>query len=669
MAKVIADHKFRIARTDCRSAALVTLAALLFTTASTAKATVIHVTLPSMYGAGCTLREVIQQEEGHPLQQYYCPRTSGDDEIIIDVPDIFMTKNGFLPFPPGLGGATVTLTTPLPKVTIHGLYLSLGGNLTIKGPIGLSAGLFGEFTVPNSFLVNGQGSTLRLAGTGIFSNHGDSHFAATPYYGGAINNLGTLIIEGTPTFSDNKAEVGGAIANEVSGHAARTNMLFFRNSGKVVFSNNSAQLGAAIYNRLGRVEIDNAEFRGNSARDGSAVFTEQTPKFGFRTTTTIANSLLDGNKGSSIGRGGALTVENAELSIANTRIINNSEGDAAGSGRGGAIYVDHLSTLRMRNSECANNTARAGGCIWASSPEVTMDGVSCHGNRGSNGGCVHVDTGGAVSLVRSTCSGNSSSFGGCAGVTKEAELTADNSSITANHAGGGGGIFGDGSRAEVVVNDSIVTTNSANRGGGILSVGPNAALVINASTLANNKAPVGSGVQAEHFSAVVAVNSTFANQGSKSVPGIHLVNSHGELVFSTFSSAYLHADGVVEGDLRDSILLNSSSCLGHLADGGFNIQFPAAEAVCRNTIPVVNPMLDPAGLRDNGGPTPTIAELPGSPSRNTIPLMFCTGPNGHPLRVDQRGLPRPDPHGEPLCDKGAFQYQTAEPPSQPRRRE
>jgi hypothetical protein len=72
----------------------------------------------------------------------------------------------------------------------------------------------------------------------------------------------------------------------------------------------------------------------------------------------------------------------------------------------------------------------------------------------------------------------------------------------------------------------------------------------------------------------------------------------------------------------------------------------------------IDPLLDPAGLKFNGGPTQTIALQPDSPAIDAIPLAHCkdlaSPPN--PLIIDQRGFPRPD-IGEANCDIGAFEVQ------------
>src|SRR5215469_11597574 len=86
-------------------------------------------------------------------------------------------------------------------------------------------------------------------------------------------------------------------------------------------------------------------------------------------------------------------------------------------------------------------------------------------------------------------------------------------------------------------------------------------------------------------------------------------------------------------------------------DGG--IPFSATGSL-NNT----DPLLDPAGLANNGGPTQTIALVLGSPAIDAIPLDSCTDQMGNPLKADQREFPRTDA-GEQVCDIGAYEFQDA----------
>jgi hypothetical protein len=63
----------------------------------------------------------------------------------------------------------------------------------------------------------------------------------------------------------------------------------------------------------------------------------------------------------------------------------------------------------------------------------------------------------------------------------------------------------------------------------------------------------------------------------------------------------------------------------------------------------VDPLLDPSGLQNNGGPTDTIALQSASPAIDAIPLASCPA-------IDQRSVTRPDA-GETACDIGAVEVQ------------
>jgi fibronectin-binding autotransporter adhesin len=254
-----------------------------------------------------------------------------------------------------------------------------------------------------------------------------------------------------------------------------------------------------------------------------------------------------------------------------------------------------------------------------------------------------------VTINGSQITGNKASFGGGLLVQRGSKVSIGNSTISGNEATGRG--------------DGV--------GGGIFAF-DHTAVTMSGSTLKDNLASSdGAGAQFQNFSSLTAVNSTFANEGPVDRPakGIHFVNSYANLISTTFYSAPLGIDGAVTGDIRNTILYNSNACLGNIEDGHFNVQSPTPAESCRiasiEIIPKLEDLrLDPAGLKDNGGPTTTVAELPvtGSPTIDQIPLMMCTDQNGKPLKVDQRGFPRPDPYGDKaLCDIGAYEYQAPKP--------
>jgi hypothetical protein len=177
-------------------------------------------------------------------------------------------------------------------------------------------------------------------------------------------------------------------------------------------------------------------------------------------------------------------------------------------------------------------------------------------------------------------------------------------------------------------------------------------------------------------------NSTFSNNSATSVSvsgtgsGGGILNDGGLLTItnSTFSGNSAELDGgggiLVVGGITGSASVKStilaanagSNCTGTITDAGYNISDDAtcgfAKTGSANNGDGVNPMLSPTGLANNGGPTQTIALLPGSPAIDAIPLAHCTDqaspPN--PIITDQRLFPRPD-GGEVFCDIGAYEVQ------------
>ena len=127
-----------------------------------------------------------------------------------------------------------------------------------------------------------------------------------------------------------------------------------------------------------------------------------------------------------------------------------------------------------------------------------------------------------------------------------------------------------------------------------------------------------------------------------------LLNAQGVSGTVVSGGIYNYSDSYTpEGSVtvQNSIIANSSSggnCAGGITDEGGNISYPDQTCPGLN----VDPKLDPQGLRDNGGPTKTIALLPGSPA-------IDAGVSCPPPATDQRGYLRP---AGSACDIGAYEY-------------
>ena len=115
--------------------------------------------------------------------------------------------------------------------------------------------------------------------------------------------------------------------------------------------------------------------------------------------------------------------------------------------------------------------------------------------------------------------------------------------------------------------------------------------------------------------------------------------------------------------LASSGAVSIRNLAGHVSSWGYNVCTDDGGGFLYRPPDQINtdPLLDAAGLSDNGGPTSTIALLPGSPAidqgkRDAVPGLGSD--------TDQRGFPRPSDHllipdapGGDGSDVGAFEVQ------------
>jgi Chlamydia polymorphic membrane protein (Chlamydia_PMP) repeat len=290
----------------------------------------------------------------------------------------------------------------------------------------------------------------------------------------------------------------------------------------------------------------------------------------------------------------------------------------SGNGSVGILSVDPEAWLALRGVTLTGGFGCIGAAIYNFGGEVTVADSTLSGNSvvrclGSAWGGAIYNGAGTVTVANSTISDNSAVDAGGGIFNDFGAVNLTSSTISGNITpipgrGSGAGIFNEGGTADIT--DSTVSGNLAgDQGGGIYTDWPGKTNIVS-STLAGNSA---------------------SHEGFD-------INNNGV------------GTSVATTTLQGSIVGNCLNDGGTLNDGGYNISSDSSCGFSGTSLFVTDPKLGP--LANYGGPTETMALLPGSPAIDRIPLG--TGGCGTTIATDQRGISRPQ---GTKCDVGASELQ------------
>ena len=249
--------------------------------------------------------------------------------------------------------------------------------------------------------------------------------------------------------------------------------------------------------------------------------------------------------------------------------------------------------------------------------------------------------------------------GGRTAITNAGSLTASDCLFTHNGSPGfGGAIYNDGTfaNAQLTLFRCTLSGNSAVRGGGIYnrsSRGSHGTVSLTNCTLSGNSAERDGGAiynlgTSNGTSSFTLTNCTLTgNTGTQSVGGIY--NDAQDFEGEGIASVAI-TNTILNGNPSGGVTIFNDSDShggGQITSHGANISSDNGGGflVAAGDRPNTNPKLDPAGLRDNGGLTPTIALQSDSPA-------IDTGNDSSAPPSDQRGLSRVG-----RSDIGAFEFQ------------
>ncbi|MBI1763870.1 MAG: right-handed parallel beta-helix repeat-containing protein, partial [Acidobacteria bacterium] len=325
----------------------------------------------------------------------------------------------------------------------------------------------------------------------------------------------------------------------------------------------------------------------------------------------------------------------AALACTTNPVVMNGNDSGAGSLRQAIIDACPGSTITFSVS----GTITLASTLPPINNDLTIDGtgrsIIVSGNNSVQ--VMIVNSGKALTLLNLTiANGKCGCRGG--GIVNFGTLTVTNSTFSGNSVGNGdggadgGGIENDG--GTVNVTNSTFTGNSAYGGGGI----ENRAGTLNVinSTFSDNSARLGGGIY--NRSTANVTNSTFSG------------NSLADL---NFTGGGILNDSTL--NFANTIIANSSRGVdcANLGTIGTNKNNLVMDGSCSPALSG-DPKLGP--LQNNGGPTQTMALLPGSPAIDLGDNCVVQNPGclSTPLTTDQRGAGFPRKVGS-VVDIGAFE--------------
>ncbi|MGH2988222.1 MAG: choice-of-anchor Q domain-containing protein, partial [Solirubrobacterales bacterium] len=332
-------------------------------------------------------------------------------------------------------------------------------------------------------------------------------------------------------------------------------------------------------------------------------------------------------------------------------------GDHAGGGGGGIFNAGMLAVRHARINGNRAETAGGGiGQLALAGPSLELDHVTVRNNEAGTGGGVSASS----ALMRfATVRDNVAVSGGGIGGSVELRnsLVAGNRAVGSPFSSHGGGLRGGG-----LVVDTTIRGNRAEVGGGGIATRDRGSLRVERSTLVANEAREGGGVFLEGFGRFT--NSTLNDNHATADGGAIFQRRSGfadarrpELVLESSTLAENTAGSGVDGiadaggiqQVVGTILANGENCGDPVDDSiGWNLETgTSCELGGPGDLSSTGPGLRP--LTDNGGATWTHAIRADSPAIDANAFSRCPG-------LDQRTALRPA--GE-RCDIGSYERDAA----------
>ncbi|WP_088256736.1 choice-of-anchor Q domain-containing protein [Fimbriiglobus ruber] len=311
-------------------------------------------------------------------------------------------------------------------------------------------------------------------------------------------------------------------------------------------------------------------------------------------------------------RPGTVTLTQGQLEISRTSgpVTIDGGGNAvavSGGGTSRVFEVDGGVTATLTGLTIENGNAVSsggGGGVFVAGGMATITDATITDNTagGTGGGGGVLVGGGMATITDTTLTDNTAGNGGGGGVAVDGgTATITDTTLTSNTAGDGGGV--DDVSGAVAITGSTLADNHADNGyGGGVEV-ENGTVTITDTTITGNTANYGGGV--DDFAGATITDSTVTGNTASS-------DGSGVLCQLSFPGDSMDIAGsIVSGNTGGKDLSDSEGFFG-FTDGGYNLFGTAVGGTATGDVSSDTPGLAPLG--DYGGPTRTMAILPGSPA-------------------------------------------------------
>lgn len=347
---------------------------------------------------------------------------------------------------------------------------------------------------------------------------------------------------------------------------------------------------------------------------------------------TLSNSVVTGNSVSS--NGGGIQMTGGTLKINSSTVSNNTSGST-----GGGIHTSTAAAvIEITNSTVTGNSGTTGGGLYMTSAALTVTGSTFSNNLGSAGAGLSASTGSVV-VISSTFSGNvSSGTGGGIRLSSTGTLNVTNSTISGNTGTTGGGIYTASGSTTITYSTLSNNVATSTTGGGGFNISTGKVTITNATFSGNsatNASGIGGAIRGSSSGTLDISNSTFTKNSAGGAGGgafgfsgttgatIPTVNMSSTIVAQNINT--LHPDLYTAATTVTLTATINDSIIG--ADAGL-VLISGANNQTGSVATPLDALLSPLG--NYGGPTQTHGLGIGSPALDK-------GTNLLVLTNDQRG--------------------------------